>query len=111
MNLTNILFSFEGRINRKPFWIIFIVNIAINFIWGIVFGFETDNYELVALGTTIVLLWPSLAITAKRWHDRNKSACWILINFIPFLGPAWSVIENGFLPGTKGENRYGPEPK
>jgi uncharacterized membrane protein YhaH (DUF805 family) len=49
----------------------------------------------------------SLATSAKRWHDRNKSGWWILIGLIPVIGWLWSLIECGFLPGTDGPNTYG----
>ena len=75
-----------------------------------VFGEDPEaftNYELIV---TLILIWPSLAVQAKRWHDRNKSAWWILINFVPIIGPLWSLIENGFLPGDIGSNKYGEDP-
>lgn len=57
-----------------------------------------------------LLLWPSLAIQVKRWHDRNKSGNWILLNFIPIIGFLWVTIELGFLKGTDGNNIYGADP-
>jgi uncharacterized membrane protein YhaH (DUF805 family) len=107
-----LLFSFRGRINRKPFWIF---NLCV-FAGALVLGLFTDvSYEAEQMSKEQVLfmlwiLWPSLAVQAKRWHDRDKSALWILINFIPVVGPIWAMIENGFLPGTQGENRFGPDP-
>ena len=32
-----------------------------------------------------------------------------MINFIPIIG-VWALIENGFLPGTEGKNRFGEDP-
>ena len=64
---------------------------------------HADNYITLM---SIVALWPSLAIQAKRWHDRDKSAWWLLMNFLPIIGPIWILVENGFLAGTDGENRY-----
>ncbi|MGQ0485996.1 MAG: DUF805 domain-containing protein [Hyphomicrobiales bacterium] len=58
----------------------------------------------------VVFLWPTLAIYAKRWHDRGKSGWWMLIILIPLIGPIWVLIELGFLRGTKGPNHYGPDP-
>ncbi len=107
-----LLFSFKGRISRKPFWIF---NLFI-FLAGIVFAMFTEPAENINEITRsqflfmVWMLWPSMAIQAKRWHDRNKSALWLLINLIPFAGPLWSLIENGFIPGTPGPNRFGPDP-
>jgi hypothetical protein len=57
----------------------------------------------------IVVLWPALAVQAKRWHDLNKSAWHILVNLIPLVGPIWAFIQTGLIPGTPGSNRYGSE--
>ncbi|MCK5503818.1 MAG: DUF805 domain-containing protein, partial [Thermodesulfovibrionia bacterium] len=58
----------------------------------------------------IWIFWPSIAVQAKRWHDRNKSGWWIAIGLVPIVGPIWAFIENGFLPGDPGKNRFGPAP-
>jgi uncharacterized membrane protein YhaH (DUF805 family) len=58
----------------------------------------------------LALIWPSLAISIKRWHDRDKSGWWVLIGFIPLIGGIWALIETGFLEGTKGPNQYGLDP-
>ncbi len=104
-----LLFSFRGRINRKPYWVF---NLCI-FAAGLLFGLimeptrEITEYQLMFM---FWILWPSLAIQAKRWHDINKSALWVLINLIPVAGPLWAMIQNGFIPGTRGENRFGTDP-
>ena len=56
------------------------------------------------------MLWPALAIYAKRWHDRDKSGWWTLITLVPLVGPIWATVECGFLPGTVGQNRFGQPP-
>lgn len=65
---------------------------------------------LILLVVYILMVWIGLAIAAKRWHDRNKSAWWILIVFVPVVGGLWYLIECGFLPGTPGSNKYGADP-
>jgi uncharacterized membrane protein YhaH (DUF805 family) len=55
-------------------------------------------------------LWASLAITVKRYHDRNKLGGWILIGIIPYVGWIWMIIELGFLKGTVGPNQFGTDP-
>lgn len=59
---------------------------------------------------SIAILWAGLAVSVKRWHDRDKSGWWILIGLIPVIGTIWVLVENGFLPGTAGPNRFGPDP-
>jgi len=107
----NMLFSFEGRISRKPYWMFMLVVIVGSIITAAIdvatTGQETGIASLLFL---LVIIWPLLAIQAKRWHDRDKSAWWILINIIPILGPIWVLVENGFLTGTENSNRFGGNP-
>ena len=49
-------------------------------------------------------------INAKRYHDRDRSGWWLLLILIPLLGPLWLIVVLGFLKGTEGENRFGPDP-
>ncbi|UCE79998.1 MAG: DUF805 domain-containing protein [Nitrospiraceae bacterium] len=105
------LFSFEGRINRKPFWIYNLSILALFIIFSLLFGtditMQSDDESWIF---ALLLLWPSLAVTIKRWHDLNKSGWYILINLIPIVGPIWTFIQTGFIPGTSGNNRYGINP-
>jgi uncharacterized membrane protein YhaH (DUF805 family) len=112
MDLKWFLFSFEGRISRKPFWIFNIVVAIIAVFLELLFGIniiaeEFDNKSLIFF---LIILGPSLAVQAKRWHDRNKSAWWLLVNFVPIIGPIYALIQNGLLAGTKGKNRFGDDP-
>jgi uncharacterized membrane protein YhaH (DUF805 family) len=123
--------SFEGRINRKPFWLGFLALIAAQWSVGLLL-FAAVGLSLVhgadpvmspgdlillkilgvllPLAVALVFLYPSVAIYTKRWHDRGKSGWWMLILFIPLLGFIWFLVECGFLPGTKGPNQYGDDP-
>ncbi len=110
---TWFLFSLKGRITRKPFWIF---NLIVFTGWIILAIFtETGNdIEEITKPQIMFLIWifwPSIAVQAKRWHDRNKSAWWVAIGLVPVVGPIWAFIENGFLVGDSGENRFGPAPK
>jgi uncharacterized membrane protein YhaH (DUF805 family) len=105
------LLSLEGRINRKPFWLYALVVFAISFIVTLVLGGASNvNPNTLSLILTLIFLWPNIAVQAKRWHDLDKSAWWILINLIPILGPIAALIMTGFLRGTQGDNKYGPDP-
>lgn len=59
----------------------------------------------------LFMIWISLALHIKRWHDRDKSGAMVLIVFIPVVGGIWSFIECGFMDGTMGPNQFGPSPK
>ncbi len=93
MNITPLLFSVKGRIDRTTFWkAILPVSIA---------GFLFPHRFLL-----LVVLWMVIAIMAKRWHDLNKSGWWSLIALIPYIGPVWVLIELGLIPGSPDRNQY-----
>jgi uncharacterized membrane protein YhaH (DUF805 family) len=113
MNWTWFLFSVKGRITRKPFWIF---NFIVFSGWILLSLFtetanDLDEITKPQIMFLIWIFWPSIAVQAKRWHDRNKSAWWVAIGLIPVVGPIWAFIENGFLVGDSGDNRFGPAPK
>src|SRR5687767_1837237 len=83
-----ILFSFEGRIPRRTYWGFTILANAISFVVGFIFGmlFGEETGALLALVLNIPMIWIGLAVTAKRWHDRDKSGWWIFIVLIPIVG-------------------------
>ena len=83
----------------------------------------------------LVMLVSCVAIGVKRLHDRNKSAWWLLLFYVvpPVLQTVaplydmesavlvwmmvlsgalslWALIELGCLRGTRGPNRFGPDP-
>ena len=57
----------------------------------------------------LLYLIPAIIVHIKRFHDRNKSGWWLLIGLIPIIGAIWLLIELGFLTGTPGPNRFGPQ--
>jgi uncharacterized membrane protein YhaH (DUF805 family) len=116
MDWKYLLTSFEGRINRAKFWagvgVLFAVGILANLIdlmLGIRIGGE-QGIGILGLIVAIASIYFALAVYAKRWHDRDKSGWWSLIVLIPIIGPIWLLVECGILEGTKGANRYGPDP-
>ncbi|MDP6262088.1 MAG: DUF805 domain-containing protein [Rhodospirillales bacterium] len=69
---------------------------------------------IIAVTAGIVLFlfifWTSLAVGAKRCHDRGRSGWFQLISLIPFIGSLWLLVELGILKGKEGGNRFGPDP-
>ncbi len=106
--------SFEGRINRSKFWagvgVLFAVGILVNIIDALLGLQVGQGFGVLGIVFTLAAIYPALALYAKRWHDRDKSGWWTLIILIPIIGPIWLLIELGALEGTRGANRYGPDP-
>ncbi len=119
-----LLTSFDGRINRGKFWagvaLLIAAQIASYMLIGTVFGYKyVEGSNLPRMGPLsglatflvgIALLYCSLAVYTKRWHDRDKSGWWSLILLIPVIGGIWLLVECGCLVGTQGPNRFGPDP-
>jgi uncharacterized membrane protein YhaH (DUF805 family) len=96
-------------------------------------GPMTRPVHLAFIGLAV---WALAAIGGKRMHDRNHSAWWmvalsplVLVVLVPLLGPSpalkttvglllllccpfalWLIVQLGFLKGTPGPNRFGPDP-
>lgn len=106
MDIVQLFFSIRGRISRKPYWIA-ILPLIVGYAVADVMTESTDE-TIVGLGylVMIALIWPSLAVQIKRWHDRDKSGWWYLICMVPIIGPIWAFIELGFFRGTSGANRF-----
>jgi uncharacterized membrane protein YhaH (DUF805 family) len=85
--------SFEGRINRKPYWIGLIVLIIIMMV--IIFGASflligsivepTFQTRLVTFVLQILFLYPSTALMVKRLHDRNRPSYWAAFILVPMV--------------------------
>jgi uncharacterized membrane protein YhaH (DUF805 family) len=104
---TGKLVSFDGRVSRSTFWGV-TVGALIIYVIGYLLLSNAGTIGVI-LGVILYLaaVIVSLAVSIKRWHDRNKSGWWIFISFVPLIGGIWALIETGFLAGTPGDNRYG----
>ncbi len=116
-SLSQVLFSFTGRIGRGTLWGVWLSMTAVNLVVGFLFGrIFNSGYDGAGVAIDIYflylipLIWISFAIQVKRWHDRNKSGWMLLINAIPIIGWLWAFVELGFLKGTIGPNQYGEDP-
>ena len=143
--MMSFLFSAQGRISRKAIWLFFFASIGVSIVAAII--------DVVALGTpldsadtgplsmlmSVLLIWPTIVINVKRFHDRGMSGWWILwfilIMFAAMipggallamqgegvlgygliaLGVAvpviWQFVILYVQPGEAGPNRFGPNP-
>jgi uncharacterized membrane protein YhaH (DUF805 family) len=120
MDWKKFLFSFDGRISRKAYWIYFVVSLLLGIGLQVAAigtgGFSMDpnaappSIPIWFWLVQIPLLWIGLAVMAKRWHDQDRSGWWTLLVLIPFLGALIVIIMLGFIGGTPGPNRFGEGP-
>jgi uncharacterized membrane protein YhaH (DUF805 family) len=110
MTPAQILFGLRGRIARKTWWLWGVLALLGAAIGGtLLLGIAGVPVETASLAMNLLVLWPAIATSVKRWHDRDKSGWWVLVNFIPVLGLLWVLVENGMLRGTVGPNRFGED--
>ncbi|NNM75382.1 DUF805 domain-containing protein [Sphingomonas sp. ID1715] len=116
--------DFSGRSRRKEFWfftlLVWLVAMVLLFVSGLGAAI-TDPTSFAAqggfgLGLILLILFslalfiPGLAVQVRRFHDQDKSGWFVLLNFIPYIGGI-VVLVFMCLEGTRGPNRYGPDPK
>ncbi len=158
MTIIQMLFSAKGRIRRRDYWLWSILAAVV------VVGTEFAGHAVLATGDFVkdmagwitlqptpfnILMWVLLVfgqyigicISAKRWHDRNRSgylagvvsaailitsaveiyclptgahpngAIYFSAAAVNFVVSIWQFVECGCLDGTRGANPYGPSPK
>lgn len=102
---------FSGRAARPELWwwalAVFLAGLVLNVVDYLLFG--SKSQPLSSLFSLLVLL-PNLAVGARRLHDVDRSAWWLLIGLVPLVGVI--VLLVFFVQdGSVGPNRYGPDPR
>lgn len=98
---------FTGRARRKEYWMFFLFNTIIGVVLGLVEGVlgngaEMDRSILASIYQLAVMI-PSIAVSVRRMHDTDHSGWWLLVPIVNFV---FCCTE-----GTKGDNRFGSDPK
>ncbi|SHO66082.1 Uncharacterized membrane protein YhaH, DUF805 family [Pseudoxanthobacter soli DSM 19599] len=107
-----LLFSFDGRIGREPFFLGFVLITLVEVV--LMSPMRGEIQELIAqpnlpfLVIIGIALWTEFALAVKRLHDRGYSALFSLILFIPFVNFIFFFLVLALVPGDAGPNRYGP---
>lgn len=88
--MKTLFLSFDGRISRKPFWIgalgIIVASAVSVFVLQGLFGLPGRQLVYASMAVSLILVWPIIAISTKRLHDRDKPATfWLVI----FFGPSF----------------------
>ncbi len=130
--------SFDGRINRKPYWIANLVLILCGMTLLILILSTLGMFAALVFG--LVWIYPTFSLNVKRAHDRNRPT-WLVVVFfgllvfinliqifgfdriggeptafflivaIPwFLLALFFFVDLGFLRGKAGPARSGPAP-
>jgi uncharacterized membrane protein YhaH (DUF805 family) len=139
-------FSAQGRIPRYQWWLgsigLGVAGLIIGAILGLLFGAAMRDFvgRFVLFLVSLVILYASYCLIAKRFHDRDKpelyaqlviafrlvkmvldltgiSGNYLGLNAIDYIFlialfgiGIWLFVDLGCLRGTIGPNQYGPDP-
>jgi uncharacterized membrane protein YhaH (DUF805 family) len=121
--------TFSGRAPRSEFWywVLFYLLLSI-----VVVELDAQFFHAVAVTTanppmvrgasmhlqdngplarilSVLLFLPNLSVSARRLHDVNRSAWWLLLLLIPLIG--WLPLLIWYCSKSDvGDNRFGPSP-
>ncbi len=115
ISYSKLLFSLDGRISRSTFWLKFylpyIILIMICVLLDYTFGtlIEDVGIGLISGLVTLLFVYPGIAVTVKRIHDLGHSGLLCLFFLVPVINAFFSIYVYYF-PGTKGPNKFGPDP-
>jgi uncharacterized membrane protein YhaH (DUF805 family) len=131
--------SLKGRISRQEFWLGYFLVLAVLFLSipllqslslglrrpasGSWYRNELEMALLIPkIAAAVAMVWPLTAIYVKRLHDVGYSGWWLLA----FIGAMWLTTLTGvdqrnlvtaalfailgFVPGNRGDNRFGADP-
>lgn len=150
MSIGQAVFGFRGRISRRTYWLAMLGVYTVFFLIAgaaeylvtgrlrlAVSSSDAPLWPAIFASLMVLVLWPSLAISLKRWHDHGLPSWPIFLYYVlclcaaltvPFLSDIklvglhmlfssvldifWIVliIVLGFIKGNVGPNRYGPDP-
>lgn len=118
--------DFSGRARRREYWMFVLVNVVIVLVlslidtllgtggWRAASGggsiSASGNLGLLSGLYSLAVLLPSIAVAVRRLHDTDRSGWWFLLGFIPIIGGIVLLVFY-VLEGTRGPNRFGPDPK
>ena len=130
-------FDFSGRMSRLEWWgrsmiMYLLVILCVAVVAAAAAALDGGNREpagdglkaaivigsILGVAAVIALIVSGISLDVRRLHDMDLSGWWVLLlrvcSIIPYVGFAvWigSVIWFGAVPGTKGQNRFGPDPR
>jgi len=128
--------TFSGRAPRSEYWwwVLFIIlgNFVSGFLDGIVLGLGVGDGSIIGALFGLATLLPTIAVTARRLHDVNRSGWWQVAPYGMLIVTAIMAAINAAIlqtaaaiaavvllvallvwlvrAGTTGTNGFGPDP-
>ena len=119
--------KFDGRIGRRTWWLgqliictgiwipVLLCRVMLDLTANAGAGGSTPSLVgkvvsiAIMLPAIVALYWGIIALHVKRWHDQEKTWRYIFLIYVPIVN-IWAFLKLGFLRGTVGPNRFGPDP-
>jgi uncharacterized membrane protein YhaH (DUF805 family) len=98
--------DFEGRSDRREYWIFILVNFAISMALVTVEQLISPESGVLSGIYALFIFIPGIAVTIRRLHDIGKSGWMQLVILIPLIGWIWFLILMA-KEGDLGRNQYG----
>ena len=124
MTLTQLLFSFKGRINRKPWWLASLgAGFTASLLSAILEALARSSGETIVnpvthqfeptgiFGLAISLIalanaWIAFALSVKRLHDRDRTGWWLLWQLLIILLAVFLTVVAFAVPKEQGAVWY-----
>ena len=107
----------DGRLNRQRYifytlgfgLVMGLVTFVLTFVASLIFG--SDSFIVRAVSSIISFVWFAgyASLMIQRLHDLGRPTWWVVGAIIPVVNVVlWLYLL--FVPGTRGYNKYGPDP-
>ena len=108
--------TFNGRATRPEYWWWILAMVILFTVLGLIDGaviapllgfeaFDPEAAQPVSFVASLGLLLPNLAVSARRLHDTDRSAWWLLLGLVPVIGTL--VLLFFYIQrGSDGPNRF-----
>ena len=105
--------KFSGRARRKEFWL-FNLTCLIIILLSFGIGYYLNSIDMniypgfFTVFFVLILTLPTLAVSIRRLHDTNRSGWWYFLLMFP--GGMIFLYVICCFKGTRGPNKFGPDP-
>ncbi|MBN2173784.1 MAG: gliding motility-associated ABC transporter substrate-binding protein GldG [Bacteroidales bacterium] len=115
----NNFININGRVKRLTFFLQrFILNLFLTICGYLIYTyyyFAEPGLLLFLLSSILVIIVISMIIliiilNIRRLHDINSSGWFVLLLLVPIINVLFDLLIL-FIPGSKGQNKYGPDPR
>ena len=98
--------DFKGRARRSEYWYFELFSLLAGLV-AVLIDLAILGHGIIEPLLSLALFLPSIAVTARRLHDTDRSGWWMLISFIPLIGIIVLLIWF-CTAGENATNRFGP---